>query len=64
MRKSYNKRNNRRYYLHYRLRKFSKNSRLVTSEKTIYVPYGTNQLERYAKLLQEEFNYGVQMEIK
>lgn len=52
------KRRNRKYKLHYLIRKEGYN--LVTRQRTIFVPYGTTEFSKNVNRLRNEFDYAVQ----
>ncbi len=55
------KRNNRRYYLHRKVKETDDKARVVSRERTVFVPY-QYEPSRYVGLLMD-IGYGVQTEI-
>jgi hypothetical protein len=52
------KRNKKRYYLHYKIRK--QGYKLVTKLKTVYVPYTQELFSKQLLVLTKDFGYCVQ----
>jgi len=53
------KQNQKRYNLHYKLRK--KGFKLETKAKTIFIPVSLTELPKQVKRLKDEFNYCIQL---
>ena len=55
------KSNNRRYYLHSKIKK--KGYRYSSILKTVYIPYDLENIDNNVLELQKKFNYSIQTEI-
>jgi len=55
------KRNMKRYRLHSVIRK--QGYKLITNQKTIFIPHNAGELSRHVKILKNEFDYGIQTTI-
>lgn len=58
------KENNRRYYLHSRVRKHNPSVRVSARDNMMYVDANHNEFDKYIIALQQEFDYGIQKEIR
>lgn len=60
--KDFKQRTNRRYYLHKCVRKQDYN--LVTSKRTIYIPFDQTEFSKHVLELKNRFGYAIQTQLR